>query len=205
MDYIEKRGKTVDEAVTEALIELQVASDQVNIEVIQEASKGILGLFGKEAIVRVSKKNDPEQIAKSFLESVFEKMGLVVNIDIKIKDKKLMDIVLSGDNMGVIIGKRGATLDSLQYLVSLVVNKETNDYMRVKLDTEGYRNRRRETLERLAKNLARKVKSSGRKVVLEPMNPYERRIIHSALQSDDKIITYSEGEEPFRRIVIDVK
>ena len=125
-----------------------------------------------------------------------------VNYD---EDKKTMDIEISGDEMGVLIGKRGQTLDSLQYLVSLVVNKEVEEYIRVKLDTENYRERRRETLENLAKNIAYKVKRTKRPVSLEPMNPYERRIIHSALQNDKYVTTYSEGEEPFRRVVVALK
>ena len=116
-----------------------------------------------------------------------------------------MDIDLSGDDMGVLIGKRGQTLDSLQYLVSLVVNKESQDYIRVKVDTENYRERRKETLENLAKNIAYKVKRTRRTVALEPMNPYERRIIHSALQNDKYVTTHSEGEEPFRKVVISLK
>ena len=129
-----------------------------------------------------------------------------VVIDIKYNDEeKSMDIELSGNEMGVLIGKRGQTLDSLQYLVSLVVNKESEEYIHVKVDTENYRQRRKETLENLAKNIAYKVKRTKRSVSLEPMNPYERRIIHSALQNDKYVTTHSEGEEPFRRVVITLK
>ena len=133
-------------------------------------------------------------------------MNLVVVIDVKYdEDNKNLDIELSGDEMGVLIGKRGQTLDSLQYLVSLVVNKDVEDYIRVKVDTEDYRKRRKETLENLAKNIAYKVKRTKRAVSLEPMNPYERRIIHSALQNDKYVTTHSEGEEPFRRVVVTLK
>ena len=133
-------------------------------------------------------------------------MGLVVTIDLKYDEiDNYMDIELSGDEMGVLIGKRGQTLDSLQYLVSLVINKESENYVRVKVDTENYRQRRKETLENLAKNIAYKVKRTKRSVSLEPMNPYERRIIHSALQNDKYVATHSEGEEPFRRVVVNLK
>lgn len=138
---------------------------------------------------------------KEFLLKVFDAMGLKVNVDITEKDGE-MNIDLSGDEMGVLIGKRGQTLDSLQYLTSLVVNKGTKEYVRVKVDTENYRERRKETLENLAKNLAYKVKRTKKAVSLEPMNPYERRIIHSALQNDKYVTTISEGEEPYRKVVI---
>ena len=131
-------------------------------------------------------------------------MGLIVKIDTKLKDKQL-SITISGDDMGIIIGKRGQTLDSLQYLVNLVVNKGNAPYVSITLDTENYRERRKETLESLAFNLAKKVKHTGKNIVLEPMNPYERRIIHSALQNDRYVTTYSEGEEPYRNVVIALK
>ena len=133
-------------------------------------------------------------------------MNMQVKMDVNYDEAgKSMDIELSGDEMGVLIGKRGQTLDSLQYLVSLVVNREVEEYIRVKVDTENYRQRRRETLENLAKNIAYKVKKTRRPVSLEPMNPYERRIIHSTLQNDKYISTHSEGDEPFRRVVITYK
>ena len=141
--------------------------------------------------------NDP----KEFLDKVFNAMGMNVNIKVE-QIGNDMDIELSGDEMGVLIGKRGQTLDSLQYLTSLVVNKGSNEYIRVKVDTENYRKRRKDTLENLAKNLAYKVKRTKRPVTLEPMNPYERRVIHSTLQNDKYVSTHSEGDEPFRRVVI---
>ena len=147
-----------------------------------------------------------EDKAKIFLKDVFEAMNMTVVIDVKYDEvEKNMDVDLSGDDMGVLIGKRGQTLDSLQYLVSLVVNKDSEEYIRVNVDTEDYRNRRKETLENLAKNIAYKVKRTKRTVSLEPMNPYERRIIHSALQNDKYVTTHSEGEEPFRRVVVTLK
>ena len=135
---------------------------------------------------------------------MFIAMGLIVNVETKLKDRQL-EIKISGDDMGIIIGKRGQTLDAVQYLVNLVVNKGTAPYISVTLDTENYRERRKETLETLAFNLAKKVKHTGKNVVLEPMNPYERRIIHSALQNDRYVTTYSEGDEPYRNVVITLK
>ncbi len=141
-----------------------------------------------------------------FLNKVFNAMNLAVNIDVTVNmEDKMVDIELSGDEMGVLIGKRGQTIDSLQYLVSLVINKESEDYLRVKVDTENYRARRKTTLEELAKNIAYKVKRTKRAVSLEPMNPYERRIIHSALQNDKYVTTKSEGEEPYRHIIVVLK
>ena len=147
--------------------------------------------------VKAESDNDP----KEFLDKVFNAMGMNVNIKVE-QIGNDMDIELSGDEMGVLIGKRGQTLDSLQYLTSLVVNKGSNEYIRVKVDTENYRKRRKDTLENLAKNLAYKVKRTKRPVTLEPMNPYERRVIHSTLQNDKYVSTHSEGDEPFRRVVI---
>ena len=205
MDTIQRKGKTVEEAVNEALKELKISREDAEIEVIEEGSKGFLGVFGaKEAVVNVKKKFDPEKTAKVFLKEMFIAMGLIVNIETIIKDKQL-EVKISGDDMGIIIGKRGQTLDSIQYLVNLVVNKGTAPYISVTLDTENYRERRKETLESLAYNLARKVKHTGKNVVLEPMNPYERRIIHSALQNDRYVTTFSQGEEPYRNVVIALK
>ena len=205
MDAIQKTGKTVEEAVNEALKELNISREDAEIEVIEEGSKGFLDVFGaKNAVVNVKKKFNPEKIASDFLREVFISMGLIVKIDTKLKDKQL-SITISGDDMGIIIGKRGQTLDSLQYLVNLVVNKGNAPYVSITLDTENYRERRKETLESLAFNLAKKVKHTGKNIVLEPMNPYERRIIHSALQNDRYVTTYSEGEEPYRNVVIALK
>lgn len=205
MDEIRKSGKSVDEAVAAALVELGASKEEVSITVLDEGSKGFLGVFGgKDAVVLVKKNFNPENVAETFLREVFLTMGLIVKIETKMKDKQLL-INLVGDDMGILIGKRGQTLDSLQYLVNLVVNKSSNSYVSVMLDTENYRQRRRETLETLAFNLAKKVKHTKKNVVLEPMNPYERRIIHSALQNDRFVTTYSEGEEPYRNVVITLK
>ena len=205
MDAIQKTGKTVDEAVNAALAELKISKEDAEIEIIEEGSRGFLGVFGaKDAGVKVKKKFNPEKTAKDFLKEMFIAMGLIVNVETSLTDKHL-EIKISGDDMGIIIGKRGQTLDAIQYLVNLVVNKGTAPYISVTLDTENYRERRKETLETLAHNLARKVKHTGKNVVLEPMNPYERRIIHSSLQNDRYVTTYSEGEEPHRNVVIALK
>lgn len=189
----------------EALKELHASKDEVEVTVIDEGARGFLGMFGaKDAVIQVVKKFNPEKIAVTFLQEMFQAMGIQVSIETQLKDKQL-SIELSGEEMGVLIGKRGQTLDSLQYLVSLVVNKGNSPYVSILLDTENYRQRRKETLESLAYNLAKKVKQTKKNVVLEPMNPYERRIIHSSLQNDRYVTTYSEGEEPYRNVVITLK
>ena len=209
MEYIEVSAKSVNEAITEACRKLGVTSDRLDYEVIEEGSNGFLGIGSKPAIIKAAVKIEKlslEDNAKKFLNDVFAAMNMTVVVEIKYDEaNKEMDVDLSGDDMGVLIGKRGQTLDSLQYLVSLVVNKESEDYIRVKVDTENYRERRKETLENLAKNVAYKVKRTRRPVSLEPMNPYERRIIHSALQNDKYVTTHSEGEEPFRKVVVTLK
>ncbi len=206
MEYMEVSAKTVSDAITEACQKLLVTSEKLDYIVIEEGSSGFLGIGAKPAIIKARVKSSIKDKAKDFLDSVFEAMGLVVAIDINYDEiDHYIDIDLSGDEMGVLIGKRGQTLDSLQYLVSLVINKESENYIRVKVDTENYRQRRKETLENLAKNIAYKVKRTKRSVSLEPMNPYERRIIHSALQNDKYVTTHSEGEEPFRRVVVNLK
>lgn len=207
MEYIEISAKTVNDAITEACKRFGVTSDNLDYEVIEEGSNGFLGLGAKPAVIKAGVKAlSPKEEAKKFLADVFAAMDMIVTVDVSYDEaEKNMDIDLSGEEMGVLIGKRGQTLDSLQYLVSLVVNKDAEDYIRVKVDTENYRLRRKETLENLAKNIAYKVKRTKRSVSLEPMNPYERRIIHSALQNDKYVTTHSEGEEPFRRVVVTLK
>ena len=206
MDMITVTAKTVDEAVTKALIELETTSDKLEYEVIDKGSAGFLGIGSKPAIIRARKKETLQDRAVLFLSQVFEAMKLDVDISVAYnEEEKEMNIDLAGEDMGILIGKRGQTLDSLQYLVSLVVNKKSSDYIRVKLDTENYRERRKETLETLAKNIAYKVKRTRRPVSLEPMNPYERRIIHAALQNDRYVVTRSDGEEQFRHVIISLK
>ena len=209
MEYIEVSAKTVSEAITEACQKLGVTSDRLDYEVVDEGSNGFLGIGSKPAVIKASVKTEEvslEDRAKNFLNDVFAAMNMEVVVAVSYNENDhTMDVDLSGDEMGVLIGKRGQTLDSLQYLVSLVVNKGEEEYIRVKVDTENYRQRRKETLENLAKNIAYKVKRTKRPVSLEPMNPYERRIIHSALQNDKYVTTHSEGEEPFRRVVVTLK
>ena len=203
MESLEKSAKTVDEAVTDALVELGLTSDQVDVEILDEGSKGLLGLFGsKLARVRVTKKVNLKDIAENFLSNLLKAMDISSEIMLTEEDKNTLSINLEGEEMGVLIGKRGQTLDAVQYLTSLVVNKYSDHYVRIKMDTEDYRNRRRKTLESLANNLAMKVKKTGKKFTLEPMSSNERRIVHSTLQKYKFIETYSEGEEPFRRVII---
>lgn len=206
MEFIEVSAKTVDDAVTEALIRLGTTSDKIEYEVIEKGNTGILGFGRKDAVIKARKKNDLDDNIRDFLEKIFQAMDLKVEILIeKDEGSNTVNVELKGDDMGVLIGKRGQTLDSLQYLTNLAVNKHAENYVKVKIDTEDYRKRRRETLENLAKNIAYKVKRSKRPVSLEPMNPFERRVIHSTLQNDKFVTTHSEGEEPFRHVVVTLK
>ena len=270
MEFIEVSAKTVNDAITKACIELQAASDKLEIQVISEGSSGFFGIGSKPAVIRAAVKAAPEKepeapqkpekkeaapapvkeapkkeavkketerkaaprqaenarhsepreerevvqrtdeeiarikaTALEFLSGVFKAMELPVEIQMEYNaENDSLEVDFAGEDMGILIGKRGQTLDSLQYLTSLVVNKEQKDYVRVKLDTENYRKRRKETLENLARNIAYKVKKTRRPVSLEPMNPYERRIIHSALQGNKFVETYSEGSEPYRHVVV---
>lgn len=248
MEIITVSKKTVDEAITEACIQLGLASSEVEIEVVEKGSAGFLGIGAKQAVVKAWKKEvkkeekvvenkKPEQSKKvekpvekqeevvsepveekeeklvevesqtkeaceKFLYDVLKAMGMEVKITSEIDEDGSLSMNVEGENMGILIGKRGQTLDSLQYLTNRVANKMQDGYVRVKLDTENYRQRRKETLENLAKNIAHKVKRTKRSVSLEPMNPYERRIIHSALQDDKYVSTHSEGNEPYRRVVV---
>ena len=250
MDWLQVSAKTVEDAITEALIQLGITSDQIEYEVIEKGSSGFLGFNAKAAVIRARKKEapveeipevvegavnepeetfgkvieevseeapeaaveapaedaDPEAEMREFLSKVFKAMDLEVEIDIrKGEEENTYEAELKGKDMGVLIGKRGQTLDSLQYLTNLVVNKHSAHYTKVKLDTENYRERRKATLENLAKNIAYKVKRTKQTVSLEPMNPYERRIIHFALQGDKYVETHSEGEEPYRHVVVTPK
>lgn len=282
MDMITVSAKTLDEAITKALIDLQTTSDHLYYEIIDKGSSGFFGIGAKPIVIRAkvketedelqdleTKKNqtslseqksmsnqtgtsdrisreehpakaetrvpgkesehsgeekhsvrsesrskvmmniDEDMIQKKaveFLNQVFQAMSMKVEIETSFDRKEgELSIIMNGDDMGILIGKRGQTLDSLQYLVSLVVNKEAEGYLRVKLDTENYREKRKKTLETLARNIAYKVKRTKHPVSLEPMNPYERRIIHSALQNDKYVVTRSEGEDPFRHVVISLK
>ena len=197
MEYIEVSAKTIDDALTEASIKLGTTSDKLEYEVIDKGSNGFLGIGSRDAVIKVKKaKASVEDEIREFLDSVFKAMKLEVTIDIKVdEDNRNVDVELNGPEMGVLIGKRGQTLDSLQYLTNLAINKQS----------ENYRKRRRETLENLAKNISFKVKRTKRPVSLEPMNPFERRVIHSALQNDRFVETHSEGDEPYRHVVVTLK
>ena len=259
---IEKKAKSVEEAITEALSELGISKEEAIIDVIQEPSKGFLGLGAKEAIVRVSAKNaepavdepaekndvpaeepaaqiepsaentaeeaveedneavsesapktsgggiysseSPAENAKNFISDILKAMGLEVEVSAVLEDD-IVKINLEGENMGIVIGKRGDTLDSLQYLTSLVVNQNSEGYIKISIDTENYREKRSEALEALSNRLAAKVARTGKKFTLEPMNPYERRIIHSNLQDNEDVTTFSIGQEPYRKVVISPK
>lgn len=206
MEFREFKAKTVEEAITTASMELGVASTDLDYEVIEKGSSGFLGIGAKPAVIKARKKDSFLDDIYEYLNNLFKAMG--IDSDIKIdynEENNTMDIDVSGPDMGILIGKRGQTLDALQYLISLYVNKKSESYIRVKLDTENYRSRRKDTLENLAKNIAFKVKRTKRSFTLEPMNPYERRIIHSALQNDRYVSTRSEGEEPYRRVVVYLK
>lgn len=277
MDYITVTAKTLDDAITDALVQLGVTSDQLDYEVIEKGSAGFLGIGVKQAVIKARKKvEEPEvkeepvkevkkdtepvkdhaghtekpakekkhknkhkkeekpaevkeepvkeekearkeiqlgkvedqtiEACEKFVADVMQAMGMEdVKVTSCVDEEGALSINMEGPNMGILIGKRGQTLDSLQYLTNRVANKMQDGYVRVKLDTEDYRRRRKETLENLAKNIAGKVKRTRRTVVLEPMNPYERRIIHSALQNDKYVTTHSEGEEPFRHVVVTLK
>ena len=206
MEFIEVSAKTVDDAITESLVKLGTTSDKIEYEVIEKGSSGFLGIGSRPALIKVRKKSEVEDYVYDFLHNVFLAMNMEVEILInKSEDGKNVDVELKGEEMGVLIGKRGQTLDSLQYLTNLAVGKQVNEYVKVKIDTEDYRKRRRDTLENLAKNIAYKVKRTKRSVSLEPMNPFERRVIHSALQNDRYVNTPSEGEEPYRHVVVTLK
>ena len=202
MQATEKTGRTVDEAVTAALGELGVSRDEVEVEVVDQPTKGLLGILGsKPARVRVSVKDTAARRAREFLNSILETMDLNAEMEIT-EDNQNITVNIEGDKLGILIGRRGETLDALQYLMNLSVNRKQESRRRLVLDIEGYRLRREETLKKLAFKLADKARQRGRSVVLEPMNSLERRIIHTALQGTADITTFSEGEEPYRKIII---
>lgn len=239
MESREFSGKTVEDALTQATVELGLTSDKLDYEVVEKGSSGILGLGAKDAVIKVSFKGEknaseavaskeekpvketkaseekkevlenPEEaiaVVKDFLKEVFASMNLEVTLSAEYDaEDNTINVDMVGPEMGIIIGKRGQTLDSLQYLANLALNRKVDTYTKVKLDTEDYRRRRKETLENLAKNCAYKAKRTRKPVSLEAMNPYERRVIHYALQDDDAVATHSEGEEPYRHVVITLK
>ena len=208
MKSIEITARSVEEAISSALQELQLKEEEAEITVLEEPSKGFLGLLGgKMARVKVTEKDTPLKTSKKFLEDVTAKMGAIVEVAVnQDEEEHYVKMNLVGKDLGILIGRRGDTLDALQYLANLVANKNnTGERIKIIIDAEDYRKRREETLIKLAGRMADKVKKTGRKVVLEPMNPQERRIIHTALQNEVNIETLSEGEEPFRKVVISLK
>ena len=206
MEFREFKSKTVDEAITTAYMEHGVASTELEYEIVDKGTSGFLGIGAKPAIIKAKKKESFLDDIYEYLNNLFKAMDIETKVNIEYdQENGNMDIDIEGPDMGILIGKRGQTLDALQYLISLFVNKKSESYIRVKLDTENYRARRKDTLENLAKNIAFKVKRTRRPFTLEPMNPYERRIIHSALQNDRYVATRSEGEEPYRKVVVYLK
>ncbi|WP_138347945.1 MULTISPECIES: RNA-binding cell elongation regulator Jag/EloR [Roseburia] len=206
MEFIEISAKNVDDAITQATVQLGITSDQLEYEVLDKGSTGFLGIGSKNAVIKARKKFSIDENVVEFLSSIFDAMKMEVEILVAVNEEEhIIEVELKGDDMGILIGKRGQTLDSLQYLTNLAINKHSDEYYKVKIDTEDYRKRRKETLENLAKNIAYKVKRTKRPVSLEPMNPFERRIIHSALQNDRYVTTHSEGDEPYRHVVVTSK
>jgi spoIIIJ-associated protein len=195
-------GQTVEEAVESALAQLQTTKDRTDVDIIDEGKKGIFGIFGsRPAVVKVTVIIDPLEEAKKFLTQVSEQMGAPAEVEIK-RDGKQVHFLMTGDKIALLIGKRGQTLNSLQYLTQLVLNRFSNQYLTVILDAEDYRNRRSETLIQLAHRLAQKAVKSGKDVSLEPMPSYERKVIHAALSENKRVKTFSDGSEPHRFIVI---
>ena len=206
MEFVEFKGKTKDEALMQDSVELGVPSTDLEYEVVSEETKGFLGIGSKPCIIKARRKKTFIDEIREYLESLFKAMDIQTEIQIEFDEtENVLSINLEGPEMGILIGKRGQTLDALQYIISLAVNKKSESYIRVKLDTQNDRARRKETLENLAKNIAFKVKRSKRSFALEPMNPYERRIIHATLQNDKYVSTKSEGEEPYRKVIVYLK
>jgi len=202
---VETTGKTVEDAITAAVGQLGTRRDNLDIEVLEQGEKGFLGIIGsKEARIRATVKLKISDVAQNYVEGLIEKMGIKATVTSRLEDTLLI-VELAGDNMGLIIGKHGETLDSIRYLLSLYVNRISETKLKVILNTEDYLRKREETLTRLADNLADKVVSTKKRVVIEPMNSYERKTIHTALQNDKYVTTHSEGNEPYRRVVIELK
>jgi len=202
---VEKTAKTVEEAINLALLELNTQREKTEIEILEEGNKGLFGLIGsKMARVRVTVKETGSDRLTKFLKSVFEKMNVKADFEV-VENEDSIVVKINGDDVGILIGRRGETLDAIQYLSSLVANKGESEYKRVVVDTENYRQKREETLTKLAEKLASRVIKYKKSITLEPMNPYERRIIHSALQNNKYVRTYSIGDEPNRKVVITSK
>jgi len=204
-EFVEKEGKTVESAIEEALLELNIDKEDAEIQILDEGSKGLFGLIGgRNALVRVRKKIDYDKIVKDFMEPILKALGVNGELEVTVEDDNINVKVLA-DDIGILIGRRGETLDALQYLMGLVINKSSDKFIRVIFDVGNYREKREETLEKLAKKLAGKVVRTRKSITLEPMNPYERRIIHATLQNYKNVETYSIGDEPNRKVVIRYK
>ncbi len=202
MKVLEKSGKTIEEALQLALTELNLTEDEIEYEVLEEPKNGFLGIIGnKEALIRVTKKENSQDNLAEFFNLLFEKLRLNPQVTYREENGNIF-VSLEGEDLGILIGRRGETLDSVQFLANLFINKSKDDYKKVFVDVEDYRKKREETLVNLADRLSQKVKRTGRKISLEPMSPHERRIIHMALQENKSVNTYSEGMEPFRKVVI---
>ena len=201
MKQLEAAGKTFNEALTAGLAQMGLDLDQVDYEILDEGAKGFLGIGMRPVRIRLTQKDSPAIRAEEFLSQVTRLIGLDVSFETE-QEEEALKINMVGENQGILIGHRGETLDALQYLCSLRVNKDRDEYIRVTLDTENYRAKREQTLINLANRMAQKAVRSGRRMAMEPMNPYERRIMHSALQGNEQVTTHSEGEEPNRHVVI---
>ncbi|MBP7176358.1 MAG: protein jag [Thermoclostridium sp.] len=203
--FVEKEGKSIEAAIEEALVELNIEMKDAEIEVLDEGSKRLFGLIGgRNAVVRVFKKENYDDIVRNFLRPILNSMGLEEDMEV-VMNGETLTVKLAAENIGIVIGRRGETLDALQYLLGLVVNKCSEKFIRVTLDVGNYREKREETLVRLANRLADKVSKTRKNMTLEPMNPYERRIIHATLQDFKSVETYSIGDEPNRKVVIKYK
>ena len=205
MKSVVTTGKTIEDAILAAAIQLAIPRDKLEFELLEEPVRGLFGLIGnKGAKIRAFAKQTTGDQAHKFLTNLFQQMELEAKLDLT-EDEDTVNVNVSGPKMGVLIGHRGETLDAVQYLANLAVNRSSDKYRRVVIDTENYRVKREETLVRLAKRLANKVQKTRKKVILEPMNPFERRVIHSTLQKDPHVVTHSEGNEPYRKVVITLK
>ncbi|MBE3580398.1 MAG: protein jag [Thermoanaerobacteraceae bacterium] len=205
MKEVEMAGKSVEEAVEAALRVLGAGREEVQVEVLEEGSKGLFGFLGsRQARVRVILPDNPEKLIKEFLEGVLKAMAVQAGIEVRRREEYFL-VSFHGRDLGVLIGRRGETLNALQYLTNLAVNRALRDKVKVVLDAEGYRKRREQALVRLAKRLSERVKRTGNRIVLEPMTPQDRRVIHTALQNDSQVVTFSEGEEPNRKVVISLR
>ncbi|RKD22875.1 DNA-binding protein [Ammoniphilus oxalaticus] len=204
MKKVTVTAKTVDEAISLALEQLRAARDQVTVTVLEEPTRGFFGFGARQAKLEVEIQVDPIQEAKSFLEQILATMDIEASISVKeVKDHARFEVV--GEDLGIIIGRRGQTLDALQLLVNTVGNRCSDSYLRIVVDAENYREKRKQTLEQLADRLAQKAIKTGQVIKLEPMPAHERKVIHAALQNKKSVVTYSEGEDPERFIVITTK